>query len=97
MMSGAWLEFRPAPGPLAFRARQIAGIPLRRYGQPEAFGRFAAFVLSPAALHGRLACGAEPGVAAGRHAERCLERAGEVGLVGEPGFERGFGQGPRLA
>lgn len=33
----------------ALRARNEAGIPLRRYGQPEEFGRLAAFVLSPAA------------------------------------------------
>jgi 3-oxoacyl-[acyl-carrier protein] reductase len=31
------------------RARQSARIPLRRYGEPEEFGRAAAFVLSPAA------------------------------------------------
>src|SRR6266487_800277 len=40
-----------------------------------------------------LACGAELDVAAGRHAERCLERPGEVGLVGEAGRECGFCQG----
>jgi 3-oxoacyl-[acyl-carrier protein] reductase len=28
-----------------------AGIPLRRYGQPEEFGRVAAFLLSPAASY----------------------------------------------
>jgi 3-oxoacyl-[acyl-carrier protein] reductase len=31
------------------RARQSAHIPLRRYGEPEEFGRAAAFLLSPAA------------------------------------------------
>lgn len=31
------------------RARQSARIPLRRYGEPEEFGRVAAFLLSPAA------------------------------------------------
>jgi 3-oxoacyl-[acyl-carrier protein] reductase len=31
------------------RARQSARIPLRRYGEPEEFGRAAAFLLSPAA------------------------------------------------
>jgi 3-oxoacyl-[acyl-carrier protein] reductase len=33
----------------AMRARTEAGIPLRRVGRPEEFGRVAAFVLSPAA------------------------------------------------
>ncbi|MGB8650657.1 MAG: SDR family oxidoreductase [Mycobacteriales bacterium] len=33
----------------AVRARVEEGIPLRRYGDPEEFGRVAAFVLSPAA------------------------------------------------
>ncbi|WP_261376730.1 SDR family oxidoreductase [Nocardioides sp. J9] len=33
----------------AARAATEAQIPLRRYGQPEEFGRVAAFVLSPAA------------------------------------------------
>lgn len=33
----------------ATRARAEQGIPLRRYGTPEEFGRLAAFVLSPAA------------------------------------------------
>jgi 3-oxoacyl-[acyl-carrier protein] reductase len=36
------------PDPLA-RQRAEEGIPLRRYGTPEEFGRVAAFVLSPAA------------------------------------------------
>ncbi|MCF2533034.1 SDR family oxidoreductase [Yinghuangia soli] len=35
----------------AARARQEAGIPLRRYGAPEEFGRTAAFLLSPAASY----------------------------------------------
>jgi 3-oxoacyl-[acyl-carrier protein] reductase len=35
--------------PDAERARQSAHIPLRRYGEPEEFGRVAAFLLSPAA------------------------------------------------
>ena len=30
-------------------AEAVAGVPLRRYGQPEEFGRVAAFMLSPAA------------------------------------------------
>jgi 3-oxoacyl-[acyl-carrier protein] reductase len=34
--------------PEATRAAQVAGIPLRRYGTPEEFGRVAAFLLSPA-------------------------------------------------
>lgn len=33
------------------RRDQESGIPLRRYGQPEEFGRIAAFVLSPAASY----------------------------------------------
>jgi 3-oxoacyl-[acyl-carrier protein] reductase len=35
--------------PEAARAAGVASIPLRRYGEPEEFGRVAAFVLSPAA------------------------------------------------
>ena len=35
----------------AVRARVAEGIPLRRYGAPEEFGRVAAFVLSPAASY----------------------------------------------
>jgi 3-oxoacyl-[acyl-carrier protein] reductase len=35
----------------ASRARASAVIPLRRYGEPEEFGRVAAFVLSPAASY----------------------------------------------
>jgi 3-oxoacyl-[acyl-carrier protein] reductase len=35
--------------PEAARAAGVAAIPLRRYGEPEEFGRVAAFVLSPAA------------------------------------------------
>jgi 3-oxoacyl-[acyl-carrier protein] reductase len=37
--------------PVAARAEAEAAIPLRRYGQPEEFGRVAAFVLSPAASY----------------------------------------------
>jgi 3-oxoacyl-[acyl-carrier protein] reductase len=37
--------------PAAARASAEATIPLRRYGQPEEFGRVAAFVLSPAASY----------------------------------------------
>ena len=33
----------------AARAKAVASIPLRRYGEPEEFGRVAAFLLSPAA------------------------------------------------
>ena len=40
-----------ADDPDAARARAEAGIPLRRYGRPEEFGRVAAFVLSPAASY----------------------------------------------
>lgn len=38
-----------ADDPVATRAGHEATIPLRRYGQPDEFGRVAAFVLSPAA------------------------------------------------
>jgi 3-oxoacyl-[acyl-carrier protein] reductase len=37
--------------PVAARAKMETFIPLRRYGQPEEFGRVAAFVLSPAASY----------------------------------------------
>jgi 3-oxoacyl-[acyl-carrier protein] reductase len=37
--------------PGAARERNSAGIPLRRYGEPEEFGRVAAFLLSPAASY----------------------------------------------
>ena len=37
--------------PVAARAKMEAFIPLRRYGQPEEFGRVAAFVLSSAASY----------------------------------------------
>lgn len=37
--------------PEAARARNSAGIPLRRYGEPAEFGRVAAFLLSPAASY----------------------------------------------
>ena len=36
---------------VAMRARTAAGIPLRRVGRPEEFGRVAAFALSPAASY----------------------------------------------
>jgi 3-oxoacyl-[acyl-carrier protein] reductase len=39
------------PDPKAARAHAEDAIPLRRYGQPEEFGRAAAFVLSPAASY----------------------------------------------
>jgi 3-oxoacyl-[acyl-carrier protein] reductase len=37
--------------PDAVRRRREATIPLRRYGQPEEFGRLAAFLLSPSAAY----------------------------------------------
>lgn len=37
------------PDPAATRAQVEQSMPLRRYGQPEEFGRVAAFVMSPAA------------------------------------------------
>ena len=40
-----------APDPQAARAHAEGAIPLRRYGQPDEFGRAAAFVLSPAASY----------------------------------------------
>ena len=40
-----------ASDPVALRARHESNIPLRRYGQPEEFGRIAAFLLSPAASY----------------------------------------------
>lgn len=40
-----------AGDPEEVRARQSEHIPLRRYGEPEEFGRVAAFVLSPAASY----------------------------------------------
>ncbi|MFD2094277.1 SDR family oxidoreductase [Blastococcus deserti] len=45
-------EIEAASGdPQAARARTEAGIPLRRVGRPEEFGRVAAFTLSPAASY----------------------------------------------
>ena len=45
-------EIEEASGdPAAARARSEAAIPLRRIGQPEEFGRVAAFALSPAASY----------------------------------------------
>ncbi|WP_111553019.1 SDR family oxidoreductase [Kitasatospora sp. SolWspMP-SS2h] len=40
-----------APDPATARETAAAGIPLRRYGTPEEFGRTAAFLLSPAASY----------------------------------------------
>ncbi|MFD6434400.1 SDR family oxidoreductase [Streptomyces venezuelae] len=40
-----------SPDPQATRAANEAGIPLRRYGTPQEFGRTAAFLLSPAASY----------------------------------------------
>ncbi len=40
-----------AADPSAARADAVAGIPLRRYGEPAEFGRVATFLLSPAASY----------------------------------------------
>lgn len=40
-----------ADDPSAARAAAVAGIPLRRYGEPGEFGRVATFLLSPAASY----------------------------------------------
>ncbi len=37
--------------PVSVRKRNESSIPLRRYGDPEEFGRLAAFLLSPAASY----------------------------------------------
>lgn len=44
-------ELESGRGGAAARKQLEAAIPLRRYGQPEEFGRVAAFVLSPAASY----------------------------------------------
>jgi 3-oxoacyl-[acyl-carrier protein] reductase len=44
----AWLDSLGGD-PEAAKARHVARVPLRRYGDPAEFGRVAAFVLSPAA------------------------------------------------
>jgi len=45
-------EFDARSGdPDVVRARQSELIPLRRYGEPDEFGRTAAFLLSPAASY----------------------------------------------
>lgn len=49
--TGRVRELDEASGVADARALNEAQIPLRRYGQPEEFGRVAAFVLSPAASY----------------------------------------------
>ncbi len=49
--TGRVRELDEASGVADARALHEAHIPLRRYGQPEEFGRVAAFVLSPAASY----------------------------------------------
>lgn len=49
--TGRVRELDDASGVADARALHEAQIPLRRYGQPEEFGRVAAFVLSPAASY----------------------------------------------
>ena len=49
--TGRVRELDDASGVVDARALHEAQIPLRRYGQPEEFGRVAAFVLSPAASY----------------------------------------------
>ena len=45
-----WLDSRSGD-PDEVRTRLSGGIPMRRYGEPEEFGKVAAFVLSPAASY----------------------------------------------
>ena len=47
--SGSPSSTPPTGDPEAARAAAVATIPLGRYGEPEEFGRAAAFLLSPAA------------------------------------------------
>ena len=47
----SWKVSGQAEDPDEVRARLSEHIPLRRYGEPEEFGRAAAFVLSPAASY----------------------------------------------
>jgi 3-oxoacyl-[acyl-carrier protein] reductase len=69
-------EFDALSGdPDEVRARESQHIPLRRYGEPEEFGRAAAFLLSPAASYITGAIGGrsellEPVARAGTSTER---------------------------
>jgi anti-sigma regulatory factor (Ser/Thr protein kinase) len=78
----------PRPAECAAQAAQRSGrfCPARRLGS-----------IVPPAGAGVGAGGAELQVPAGRHAECCSERPGEVGLVGEAGLECGLGQRPGVA